>query len=241
MKRLYELLDIISDEKLKQVIKDDYNEEEIDIEMLFSNTKKGIFNMKQITPSINNNIICCIYTEDYDIDFSQSPRYKLEKLDDCFMIEDKEMKEFSQNPHKLPEKYSIDIGQEWDEMLGSFVFVEKDEEYDFEYGLCSIILDLMFMGYTQEIRQKEMKEMERRLEEVKNNKDMSHYYTEEEFMEKLMEGIDEQTYQEMKEEQRLYELHRKEIDDMTSKMIENNQKHFESICIELAKKVEYEK
>lgn len=97
------------------------------------------------------------------------------------------------------------------------------------------------MGYTQEIRQKEMKEMERRLEEVKNNKDMSHYYTEEEFMEKLMEGIDEQTYQEMKEEQRLYELHRKEIDDMTSKMIENNQKHFESICIELAKKVEYEK
>ena len=50
-----------------------------------------------------------------------------------------------------------------------------------------------------------------------------------------MEGIDEQTYQEMKEEQKQYDLHRKEIDDMTTKMIENNQKHFESICVELTK------
>lgn len=232
MKRLYELLDDIDDEILMKNIQENYDKDIYDHHGIFQDIKVGIENLKLVIPKMNNNVICCIYIDNCDIDFSKEPFYSFEKIDNCFYLYHENLIKYQHNSDEVPERYATDM-LEWNELLGSYVFIETDDVHTFEYGLASVIEEVMFFGNTQEDRHKKIEEMNKKIKEFDKDKDTSKYYTAEEFFDRMIKLIEKTSKDEAKrirEHHRLYDVHQEEIHAMNIKMMKDNEEHFKRIC-----------
>lgn len=229
MKRLYELLDGLTDKAIMENIRNTFDEDMYDFDGLLQNTKIGIENLKKVNPGINDGVICCVYMEDYDVDFEKTPFYTFKKCDDCFYIDNKSIQEYIDDNNKVPDRYAIEMGMEWDKLLGSYVFIETDKEHDFEYGLATVIQDLMFMGNNNETRKKEMEELNKRLEESQKDGDLSKCYEFDEFMDKMIKWIEEEDKEEaemMRRHNELFKINEKEIHEINKNIHKENHKHY---------------
>lgn len=236
MKRLYEILqlNLISSMDIdKYLIGREYAQEDV-YSGRFKYLTDSIENLKTIKPVENNHVIFCLYDKQIDYNFDENNKLILDEqtISNTFIIYSKDSQD---KIIEDIEHYSLSIFQSIEKLLGAYIFIEPNSEYSIQHGLLSIIEEICYLGNTES----QIQEGNRNLEKFLSPKkiEISHECSEALAFEELIEkGFPDKTdpyYIYLKEEMKMYNLHKNEISKALSDISEQNSKKNDELLMNM--------
>ena len=216
MERLFSQLNKIKDDDIYSFAEKNYDSEQFSTGDMFLYYKEGIENLKGVGPKMSHDIIFSIMKEEFEIDELKDEYLQTSWYADVFIL--KGQYEKMSFDDMLDNCYALDLSS-WDELLGSYIVL--DEESNPAEMLLYIIRELLFFGNSYEenevTKDEQLKVLDESIQSVETNA-----VTFEEFLDELLENIDEEQAAEIARHYQFVDEHNDEINAFSHEVFNRN-------------------